>query len=177
MSYNERGFPSGDCDRCHRHTGVTIMSKFNRDEICMECQQIESRHPYYKEACRVELENVRSGNMNFAGVGLPADFSEFARNQRPEGKGILTKRDIIEQREQAQEDLLCILDCTDRITDKTLTDVCQVIVNRMNVLIAKLETPSTTCKKCGTPLDENGFCKDITCPYSDRKQDEEFTEG
>ena len=38
-----------------------------------------------------------------------------------------------------------------------------------------------SCKRCGSPLLEqewhNGFCSDVTCPYSDRGQDEEFTEG
>ena len=33
------------------------------------------------------------------------------------------------------------------------------------------------CKKCGSQLKRNGLCNDQTCPYSDRKQDETFTEG
>lgn len=32
------------------------------------------------------------------------------------------------------------------------------------------------CKKCGTPL-KKGLCQDETCPYSDRKQNGEFTIG
>ena len=27
-----------------------------------------------------------------------------------------------------------------------------------------------TCKKCGTPLNSKGFCKDMTCPFSDHPQ-------
>ena len=33
------------------------------------------------------------------------------------------------------------------------------------------------CKKCGTDLDYEGFCGDETCPFSDRMQDDEYTEG
>jgi len=34
-----------------------------------------------------------------------------------------------------------------------------------------------TCKKCGTPLNKKGLCKDLTCPYSDCSQNETFTKG
>lgn len=33
------------------------------------------------------------------------------------------------------------------------------------------------CKKCGTKLLDNGMCPDVTCPYSDRQQNETYTEG
>ena len=33
------------------------------------------------------------------------------------------------------------------------------------------------CKKCGSQLKRNGLCNDQTCPYSERKQDETYTEG
>ena len=33
------------------------------------------------------------------------------------------------------------------------------------------------CKRCGTPLDEEGYCADETCPHSDYLQDETWTEG
>jgi hypothetical protein len=33
------------------------------------------------------------------------------------------------------------------------------------------------CKRCGSSLNPDGHCVDITCPFSDRAQDEEFTEG
>jgi hypothetical protein len=32
-------------------------------------------------------------------------------------------------------------------------------------------------RKCATPLDSHGLCTDVTCPYSDRQQTEEYTEG
>ncbi len=37
------------------------------------------------------------------------------------------------------------------------------------------ETEPEACQKCGTGL-VDGFCTDVTCPYSDRKQHEEFEE-
>lgn len=33
------------------------------------------------------------------------------------------------------------------------------------------------CKKCGSKLKLDGLCPDETCPYSDRQQDEIYTEG
>jgi hypothetical protein len=33
------------------------------------------------------------------------------------------------------------------------------------------------CKKCGSDINSRGRCEDIACPYSDRDQDEEYTEG
>jgi len=37
--------------------------------------------------------------------------------------------------------------------------------------------PAPTCRRCGTILMPNGRCRDATCPYSDRDQEETFTEG
>ena len=41
---------------------------------------------------------------------------------------------ILEQREQMQEDLLCILDGLD---NDVLDNVCQVIVDRCNIILMK----------------------------------------
>jgi hypothetical protein len=46
------------------------MSRFNTDEICLECEQLETQHPDYQKAKDAELAQVKAGNMNFAGVGL-----------------------------------------------------------------------------------------------------------
>lgn len=46
------------------------MSKFNTDCICMDCASAEKRHPDYKEACRVEAEAVKNGDLNFPGIGM-----------------------------------------------------------------------------------------------------------
>jgi len=74
-------FPTGTCTRCGRHTGCTTMSRFNTQEICMECEEIEKRHPAYKEAADAELAACKGGDYNFPGVGLPAGFHEWAKKQ------------------------------------------------------------------------------------------------
>ena len=38
------------------------------------------------------------------------------------------------------------------------------------------EDHSDTCQRCSSPLSMRGRCSDETCPYSDRAQDEPFTE-
>ena len=50
---------------------------------------------------------------------------------------MITAKDIDEQCEQAQEDILCILDGID--DQQILAHVCQVIVDRMNILKKKLD--------------------------------------
>jgi hypothetical protein len=46
------------------------MSRFNTQEICLECEEKEKQHPRYKEAVERELEAVKNGNYNFRGIGL-----------------------------------------------------------------------------------------------------------
>ena len=62
------------CDRCNKETNTWIMSIFNTDKICMECKEKERKHPDYKKALDAEHEAIRNGNMNFAGIGKPADL-------------------------------------------------------------------------------------------------------
>ena len=33
------------------------------------------------------------------------------------------------------------------------------------------------CSRCGSAIDGDGYCGDATCPYSDHKQDETWTEA
>ena len=65
---------SNVCNRCREEVTVTTMSYFNEDTICMECKKQERAHPDFKRARAAEHAEVRSGNYNFAGVGLPADY-------------------------------------------------------------------------------------------------------
>lgn len=62
------------CDRCHKETNATMMSRFNTDTLCMDCIEKEKQHPVYAEACRVELEHVKAGDYNFDGIGKPDDL-------------------------------------------------------------------------------------------------------
>jgi hypothetical protein len=62
------------CDRCGRETRANIMSIFNLDVICMACKDRERLHPEYEAALAAEVAQVRRGNYNFEGVGLPPDL-------------------------------------------------------------------------------------------------------
>lgn len=62
------------CDRCPDTPFVTVMSRFNTDILCRKCEELEKAHPGYKEACEVELAEVRKGNLNYPGIGKPADL-------------------------------------------------------------------------------------------------------
>jgi hypothetical protein len=62
------------CDRCHKPTLSTIMSKFNEEAICTDCKLREAAHPKYKEACEAEEAAIRAGNYNYPGIGCPPDL-------------------------------------------------------------------------------------------------------
>ncbi|MBK5240249.1 hypothetical protein [Clostridium sp.] len=47
---------------------MRMMSRFNTDVICIECNDEEKKHPLYKEACDKEVEEVRLGNYNYGGL-------------------------------------------------------------------------------------------------------------
>lgn len=49
---------------------------------------------------------------------------------------------LLEQREQIQEDLLCILD--DTLDSKTMIEVCQVVVDGFEILIQEHNKKSET---------------------------------
>jgi len=62
------------CDRCSKDAICSTMSRFNTDEICMECERKERAHPEYPEAEKAELEAMSDGDWNFPGIGKPADL-------------------------------------------------------------------------------------------------------
>lgn len=67
----DKFFTQTTCDRCHGSLdGGRIMSMFNEDCICMECQRKETERPDYAKARDAEREAVKSGNRNFKGIGL-----------------------------------------------------------------------------------------------------------
>jgi hypothetical protein len=64
-----------NCNRCFGETnGITIMSMFNEQVICMQCKEIEKKHPKYNLASKTEIEEIKKGNYNFKGIGLPNDL-------------------------------------------------------------------------------------------------------
>lgn len=71
---NTKGRIMNKCERCECQTKVTIVSMFNTQVICTSCKKRESKHPDYKKACDAELAEVKKGNRNFEGIGLPSDI-------------------------------------------------------------------------------------------------------
>ena len=63
------GMNKSICDRCCESTdGVTTMSMFNEDVICMTCKQNEKNDPEYEAAVEAEHEEIRKGNTNYKGA-------------------------------------------------------------------------------------------------------------
>ncbi len=62
------------CDRCKDKTLGVTMSRFNTDMICRDCEEKEKAHPDYGEAVWMEAQAVKHGDMNFPGIGKPADL-------------------------------------------------------------------------------------------------------
>ncbi len=62
-------FSQTTCDRCggSLQSGRT-MSMYSTECICIGCKKKERKRDDYAEASRVELEQVKAGNMNFRGI-------------------------------------------------------------------------------------------------------------
>lgn len=64
-------FTQKTCDRCHGPlTGGRTMSMFNTDCICMKCAKEERSRSDYGKARGAEMDAVRNGDRNFAGIGF-----------------------------------------------------------------------------------------------------------
>lgn len=60
-----------NCERCHKPTnGITIMSMFNEQIICMDCKGKEKQRPDYDKAVQADIAEIKKGNYNFGGIGL-----------------------------------------------------------------------------------------------------------
>jgi len=69
----------GTCDRCGVETRTTIMSRFNTETICLNCEEREREHPKYALAKEAELAAVQAGNYNYPGIGCPPELYERRR--------------------------------------------------------------------------------------------------
>lgn len=63
-----------NCDRCGKQTAITICSQFNTEGLCMQCKKEEEDHPHFHHALKAEQKQIKAGNYNFKGIGLPADL-------------------------------------------------------------------------------------------------------
>ncbi len=68
------GTDAAHCDRCGAGGVPLIMSRFNTEMICLACEAREKVHPAHAATAQAELDAVRRGEMNFPGVGKPADL-------------------------------------------------------------------------------------------------------
>ena len=83
-------FSTGICDRCGERTdGVTTMSIFNTDIICMKCEGEERKDPDYKAAKAAEEAEIKKGNYNYGGV-----FPDYKPIKESEHIEFLTDRDM-----------------------------------------------------------------------------------
>jgi hypothetical protein len=62
------------CERCFKENAALTGSMFNTQMICLECEEEERKHPKYEEARKKENEEVKKGNYNYPGIGLPNDL-------------------------------------------------------------------------------------------------------
>jgi len=68
-TFESFGMRRDNCDRCGQSTnGVTTMSVFNEDVICMDCKKEEKNDPEYGAAVEAESEEIRKGNNNYKGA-------------------------------------------------------------------------------------------------------------
>lgn len=67
------------CERCGKQAKVTTGSYFDTSIICMECDALEEKHPEHKRAKQIETDEVRRGNYNYSGIGLPSDWHDFVK--------------------------------------------------------------------------------------------------
>lgn len=65
----DKFYTQENCDRCNKRLTSRTMSMFNEDCICMDCKAKEREHKNYKKAQDAEINEVRSGNLNFKGIG------------------------------------------------------------------------------------------------------------
>ena len=64
-------FSQPTCDRCRANLTSRILSHFNTDCLCPECEAEERRHPDYAKAEAAEMVAVRRGDYFFPGIGWP----------------------------------------------------------------------------------------------------------
>ena len=70
------------CAWCKGEANPNTMSYFSKDTICSNCKNLEEKHPMYGKAQKVEIEQIKLGNFNYEGIGVPNDLREMAINNR-----------------------------------------------------------------------------------------------
>jgi hypothetical protein len=74
-----------NCDRCHQPTnGVTTMSMYNEDVICMGCKDAEKKRSDYKQAVDADVAEIEKGNYNYEGIGYEEKDIDYWRKNAEE---------------------------------------------------------------------------------------------
>jgi len=71
------------CPRCDRTTNSHQGSRFNLQDLCLDCTQVEKQHPLYEIAAKAEHEAFVGGNWNYEGIGAPKSLTIKNRTQLP----------------------------------------------------------------------------------------------
>jgi hypothetical protein len=69
------------CERCGGACYGLTCSMFNEQNICQKCEAAEREHAQYAEACAAEETACKDGEMNFRGIGVPAELRRAARRR------------------------------------------------------------------------------------------------
>ena len=78
-------------------------SWFNTQMICLQCQKLETEHPLYEKAKKVENEHSLNGNYNFEGIGLPKDLeNKSLKNKLDQEFESYVVKNIKETKEQTE---------------------------------------------------------------------------
>ena len=65
----DKFFSQKYCDRCGQSLQAgRIMSIFNRDCLCLDCKEKETKDKTYKLAQKAEREAIKKGDFNFPGI-------------------------------------------------------------------------------------------------------------
>ena len=74
-----------NCDRCHQPTnGVTIMSMYNEEVICINCKDAEKKRDDYNQAVDADNAEIKKGNYNFKGIGFEEKDIDYWRKNAEE---------------------------------------------------------------------------------------------
>ena len=64
-----------------KRASTFVMSFFNTEMICFQCDEAERAHPLYDEARAAELRETLAGNYNYEGIGCPPELRAHEAQQ------------------------------------------------------------------------------------------------
>lgn len=125
--------------------------------------------------------------LEIARVGLAMVFTEIAEELDLDEDHLKALQEKIEKVSNSEENVISCYNCNhyalcyrrlalDKSEITATTNRHASMYEALGQNCVSYEAFKATCQKCGSPLTEtNEFCTDVTCPYSDIKQDETYT--